>query len=124
MAGTRQGDLIGISKLDNFPIHADDNWKFEILEDSEIFAEELAHETEDTFGWKGVVVNSKATNNMITWVIGDSCTSLIRSYLNASFKEVHYVGHWNDKLKTLPTELINADRKPDLILVVRVERSF
>ena len=124
LAGTRQGDLIGISKLENFPLHADDDWKFEILEDSEIFAEELAHETEDTFGWKGVVVNSKATNNMITWVIGDSFTSLIRSYLNASFKEVHYVGHWNDKLKTLPTELINADRKPDLILVVRVERSF
>ena len=124
LSGTREGDLIGIAKLDNFPLHADDNWKFEILEDSQIFAEELAVEPKDPFGWKGVVVNSKALNNMTIWVIGDSCTSLIRSYLNTSFKEVRYVGHWNDKLKTLPAELTKSDRKPDLVLLVRVERAF
>ena len=124
LSGTREGDLIGISKLDNFPLHSDDNWKFDILEDRQIIQNEFTDEGEDPFGWRGVVVNSKALNNMIIWVIGDSFTSLIRPYLNASFKEVHYVGHWNDKLKTSPAELINSDRKPDLVLIVRVERSF
>lgn len=61
---------------------------------------------------------------MTVWVIGDSFTSVIQPYLNASFKHIHYIGHWSNKLKTLPSELAGSAQKPDLVLVVRVERSF
>ena len=45
-------------------------------------------------------------------------------YFNATFKEVRYIGHWSDKLKGLTDILDKADRKPDMIVVIRVERSF
>jgi peptidoglycan/LPS O-acetylase OafA/YrhL len=124
LEGTHKGDLIRISQLDDFPIHADDNWKYRIKADSQIVREELHGQPKDTFGWKGKVVNSKALNDMSVWVIGDSFTNAIRPYLEASFKEVSYIGHWSKKLNTLPLELSNSAEKPDLVLVVRVERSF
>ena len=68
--------------------------------------------------------NKKAPNDKIVWVIGDSFTDSIRPYINASFKEVRYIGHWGSKLKTLPKDLVDSAEKPYLILVVGVERSF
>ena len=61
---------------------------------------------------------------MYVWVVGDSFTGALRQYFNATFKEINYVGYWDKKLKDLPGKLINADRKPDMVIVVRVERSF
>lgn len=118
------GDLIGISKLKDFPLRADDDWNYKILVDSQFVREELKDQPKDEFGWKGRVVNKKALNEMSVWVIGDSFTSAIRPYIEASFKEVKYIGHWSKKLSALPTELSNSVEKPDLVLVVRVERSF
>ena len=73
--------------------------------------------------------NKKAPNDMIVWVIGDSFLSVIKPYIDASFKEVKYKdnlyeGHMSHKIKTLPSELVNSNEKPDLIIVVKVERSF
>lgn len=122
--GTRKGDLISISKLNNFPIHAGDNWKYRIMADSQRVREEFKNEPKDPIGWKGKVVNSKALNEISVWVIGDSFTEALRPYIEVSFKEVRYLGLWNHKLNSLPSELSNSDEKPDLVIIVRVERSF
>jgi hypothetical protein len=61
---------------------------------------------------------------MSVWVIGGSFTLAIRPYIEASFRDVRYIDHWRHKLDVLPSELALSAEKPDLILVVRVERSF
>ena len=61
---------------------------------------------------------------MTIWVVGDSFTNSLKQYFNATFKEVRYVGHWSEKLKGLAADLANADKKPDMIIVVKVERTF
>jgi len=48
----------------------------------------------------------------------------LKQYFNATFREVHYLGHWKSRLQKLPQDLIDADEKPDLVIVVRAERSF
>ena len=40
-----------------------------------------------------------------------------------ALKEVYFLGNW-DKLNDLPMVLKGAKRKPDIIVIVRVERSF
>jgi hypothetical protein len=124
LEGEHKGDLIGISKLNNFPIFYGDNWKYQILTKTQIYREELKDQEKTTFGWTGRVVNNLALNEMYVWVIGDSFTSGIRNYIEASFKEVKYLGHWSKKLNTLHEDLSNSMKKPDLIIIVRVERSF
>jgi hypothetical protein len=57
-------------------------------------------------------------------VVGDSFTRALRQYFNSTFKEVRYFGQWNEKLTNLPADLARADKKPDMIVIVRVERSF
>jgi hypothetical protein len=57
-------------------------------------------------------------------VVGDSFITPLRPYLNATFKEVRYIGHWSQKLNSLASVLRMADEKPDLVLIEKVERSF
>ena len=57
-------------------------------------------------------------------MVGDSFAGALKPYFNATFKEVRYVGHWGHKLDVLPEEISKTERKPDLIVIVRVERSF
>ena len=68
--------------------------------------------------------NVKPLSNQHVWVVGDSFAGSLRQYFNASFLKVRYVGHWGQKLKILPDEIVKADVKPDFIVIVRVERSF
>ena len=77
-----------------------------------------------TAHWEGVVKNAKGLNDLSVWVVGDSFTGAVKPYLNASFREVRYLGHWSQKLNDLPLLLSESSEKPDLVLVVRVERSF
>lgn len=119
----RAGDLIGISKLKNFPLHAEDNWDV-IWRDRPAWTEVGLQDASDSFGPLLRVVNHKPLSQMYVWVVGDSFQSGLRKYFNATFKEIWYLGHWRKKLKDLPQELDKAKRKPDLIVVVRVERSF
>jgi len=70
-----------------------------------------------------VVKNKYPLSDKYVWVLGDSFTEAIKPFISASFKEVRYLGHWH-KLKDLPEDLTKATRKPDLIIVIRVERSF
>lgn len=121
---THSGDLIGISKLSNFPLSPQDNWDV-IWNDSPVWKEKaIPNEQKTTFGDAAVVVNEKPLSNQYVWVVGDSFAGALKQYFNATFKEVRYVGHWGQKLKTLPEEIVKAERKPDLVVFVRVERSF
>jgi hypothetical protein len=71
-----------------------------------------------------VVTNSNPVSDKHIWVLGDSFAEGLKPYFNATFKEVRYVGHWSEKLNDLPEMLSKAERPPDLVVIVRVERSF
>ncbi|HEX5278296.1 MAG TPA: acyltransferase family protein [Fluviicoccus sp.] len=120
----RSGDLIELSGLSGFPLSALDNWDVVWKEEPAWSEEEIPGERKTTFGLSSVVTNRKPLSEKYVWVIGDSFTAGLRQYFNAAFKEIRYVGHWNSKLADLPAEFSKADRKPDLIVIVRVERSF
>lgn len=118
------GDLIGISKLQDFPLYSVDNWNV-VWKDKPTWTEkDLPNEQKTPFGAISIVTNKNALSSKYVWVIGDSFTSALRQYFNASFREVFYVGPWAYKFNTLPDDLSRAEKKPDLIVVVRVERSF
>ena len=107
-----KGDLISISKLENFPLHSEDNW--DVI-------------WKDKPNWKeseSVVTNQTPLSDKYVWVIGDSFSGALRPYLNATFKEVYYLGDWKNKIKDLPADLNSAEKKPDIIIIVRVERFF
>ncbi|MBR0568781.1 acyltransferase family protein [Azoarcus sp. L1K30] len=121
---TRSADLIGLSKLNDFPLHAEDSWDV-ILKENPLLTEiGIPNEQPSTFGPSSIATNDRPLSDMYIWVIGDSFTSALRQYFSATFREVRYVGHWAHKLNDLPTELENAERKPNMIVIVRVERSF
>ena len=121
---THSGDLINISKLKEFPLHAEDNWDV-IWANKPVWTEtEIPNQEKTTFGMASIVRGQNSPSDKYIWVVGDSFTSSFRKYFNATFKEVRYIGHWNRKLKELPGDLARADRKPDMVIIVRVERSF
>ena len=121
---THSGDLISIANLKDFPLHPEDNWDV-IWKHKPIWTEkEITDEQKTVFGSAAVIVNPKPLSNKYIWVIGDSFSAALRPYFNATFKEIRYLGHWGDKLKNLPSDLTKATKKPDMIVVVRVERSF
>ena len=125
---TRGGDLIGISKLNDFPLSVGDDWKFTVLNESDLEimpkSEQKASNISGTYHLEDVLKNNKGLNDLSVWVVGDSFTNAVKPYLNASFREIRYLGHWSSNLNNLPLLLSESSKKPDLILVVRVERSF
>lgn len=121
---THSGDLISISKLENFPLHPEDNWDV-IWKNKPVWTEkEIPDEQKTMFGATTIVHNKNSLLNKSIWVVGDSFSKALRQYFNATFKEVYYIGHWANKLKHLPVDLAHTEKKPDMIVVVRVERSF
>lgn len=122
---TCRGDIIkNIAKLTEFPLHAEDNWSV-IFTNKPVWTEtEIPNQEKTTFGATSIVKNKNPLSDKYIWVIGDSFTKSLRKYFNATFKEVRYVGYWRKKLKELPDDLARVNRKPDMVIVVRVERSF
>ena len=121
---TPSGDLIDISGLKNFPLHKGDKYNL-VWHEKPLFVEEKAlNEPKSTFGIPSISTNAKPISNEHVWVIGDSFTEALKQYFNATFYKVRYVGHWKDHLKTLPEEIKKSKVKPNLIVIVRVERSF
>ena len=118
------GDLIGISKLKDFPISSFDNWDVVWNDKPLLSQKEIKDEQNTAFGSAEVVQNENPLSDKYVWVVGDSFAGALKQYFNATFKEVRYVGHWGDKLHTLPEQITQIERKPDLIFIVRVERSF
>ena len=121
---THRGDIIDISKLKDFPLHTDDNWDIVWPDKLVITEKPIPDQQKSPFGLASIVFNQKPLSNKSIWVVGDSYAGPLRPYFNATFKEVRYIGHWSDKKKTLADELMKADKKPDLVVVILVERSF
>lgn len=124
-ASIHSGDLISISKFKEFPIHTGDNWNVVWQNKSKWIETKTPNKKKSAeFGNISIVRNQRYLSDKYIWVVGDSFTNSLRQYFNATFKEIHYKGHWRDKLKQLPNDLNSVDRKPDIIVIVRVERSF
>jgi len=121
---THKGDLIPISNLIDLPLHPEDNWDV-VWKNKPILTEkEIPNEPTTIFGPSSVVINQNPLSNKYVWVVGDSFTRSLRQYFSATFKEVRFVGHWKKKLKNLHEDLAKADKKPDMIIINRVERQF
>ena len=119
-----RGDIIGLSNLKEFPLHAEDNWDVAWRNRPTWIEKEIPDEEVTAFGAATVVDNQNPLSNKYVWVCGDSFSLGLRQYFNATFKEIRYVGHWDKKSRNLPFELVKADRKPDIIFVVIAERRF
>jgi hypothetical protein len=121
---TYRGDLIDIANLKEFPLHKEDNWEVINLNTSTLVEEEIPNQKKTPFGTAMIVSNTSPLSNKHIWVVGDSFSVTLRQFLNATFKEIRYLGHQADLLINLPEEIVRATQKPDLILIERVERSF
>ena len=121
---TKRGDLITIGKLDRFPVSAGDNWEPVLAESPNLKVTSGGNADSGSFGPVEIVENEDAPVSMTVWVVGDSFAGYMRPYFDASFKEVRYLGHWSKRLNDLPRELRDSARKPDLIIVERLERLF
>jgi len=121
---THRGDLVNIAKLEEFPLHSEDNWNF-IWVNKPVWTEtKIPNQEKTAFGVASIVRNQNSLSDKYIWVVGDSFSGSLRKYFNATFNEVRYIGHWNRKLKEFPGDLARSDRKPDIVVIVRVERSF
>lgn len=119
-----RGDLIGISQLDDVPVTAGDNWQIKWASEPDLEIRPLPNLPETSFGRAEIVRNNAALFEQTVWVVGDSFTNAVAPFIDATFREVHYLGHSNVKLRVFPEELLSTEDKPDLIIVVRAERSF
>ena len=128
LSSQHKGDLIGISGSNDFAMHNDDNWSQSDLIDEgvEIVADPNQPDPSVFLGtnWRGTIRNQQGVDDLVVWVVGDSFTNSIKPYLNSSFSNIKYLGHWSSTIDDLPTILSESNEKPDLVLVVRVERSF
>ena len=118
------GDLIEISGLNDFPLHAEDNWETVWPNHPALTTNIIPNKKKTSFGETVIVSNANPLSDNSIWIVGDSFTKTLKQYFDATFKEVRYVGHWDNELKTLSSELNEATSKPDIIIFIRVERSF
>lgn len=70
------------------------------------------------------MTNANPLSDKYIWVVGDSFSGALKQYFNATFKEVRYISYSKSRLNDLSSELVNASMKPDMIVIIRVERSF
>ena len=118
------GDLIEIAKLKDLSSSSDGNWDVVWKNKPNWTEKEVPHEQKTSFGSTTVVINPKPLSEKTVWVIGDSFSLALKQYFNATFKEIYYVGHWDGKHNNISQQLAVAKPKPDLLVVVKVERSF
>ena len=124
MGGPHPGDLITISELPKFPVPNDDNWDV-VWKNQPVWTEaEVPNQETTPFGKATIVTNDQAPSNQTVWVVGDSFVGPLKQYFNATFSQVYYAGHWKQMLDKLPDEINKAEKKPDLVVIVKVERSF
>lgn len=121
---THVGDLMMISGLKNFPLDSEDSWDV-VWKGSPRWTEVDSGDGQRTsFGTPTIVINKDPLLDKYVWVVGDSFANGLKPYFNATFSQVRYVGHWENTLKDLARKLEFAKRKPDVVVIVRVERSF
>ncbi len=119
-----RGDLLDLAEIQSYPLESIDDWK-PIWDDRAEWSQKILPAGEGTFlNEVELVVNQKPLSNKVIWVIGDSFTNSMKEYFNSTFKNVVYLGHWAERLEGLPIDLENSREKPDMVVIVRVERSF
>lgn len=119
-----KGDLLAISKLKKFPLDPEPGFEAHPLQPISLKRTKLAGQQDPAFGPPEFVSNPNAPANKRAWIVGDSFTTALKQYFNQTFSEVRYVSHWMNATDSLSKDLASANNKPDLIVVVRVERSF
>jgi peptidoglycan/LPS O-acetylase OafA/YrhL len=119
-----KGDIINISGLKDIAIDPMDNPKVAFKKPGGLSRTLSGGTSLTSFGQLEVVKNKHPLEDKYAWIVGDSYVNGLRRFFNKTFTEVRYVGHWGEWLKKLPDELSTAKRKPDVIVIVKVERSF
>ena len=122
---TIAGDLIKIFKIKDYKLENGDSW-LATIDHSYYLTTDVNQDVaiNAAFGNQEVVTNSNPVIDKQIWIIGDSFTDALKPYLNATFREVHYVGHWREKLNILSSDLQKSQTKPDIILIIKAERTF
>ena len=119
------GDLISISQLKNHPLGINDNWGVDWPFTNEWVEEQLPNNNEEiSFVPVYKNHNYQYLSDNYVWVVGDSFLDALRPYFNSTFQEIDYLGHWSHKMDQLVEDLKSANKKPDIIFIIRVERSF
>ena len=119
------GDLIKISKLKEYPLVHDDTWLAKIQHIQQVTRTKHPESSQsDAFGESETVTNRTPLINKKVWVVGDSFSAALRPYLEATFSEVSYLGHWSKWSHRLASFLDDSPHKPDIIIIVQVERAF
>jgi len=119
-----KGDLAGMSKLKDLPLHTKDNWDI-VWKKKSVFSEnKMSGDLKKKYGPSIMVNNQNPITSKYVWTVSDSFGDKLLKFFNATFKEVLHVGNRGKDLKDLAEDLVRAEKKPDLIVIVRVERSF
>jgi hypothetical protein len=119
-----KGDLIDLGGIEQFPLQSGDDWK-PVWKIQPQWSKQKFPEIQKIVSTeKEFIINRIPLSNQYIWVIGDSFSDAMRQYFNATFKKVLYLGHWAENLEALPQNLGKVTNKPDMVVIVRVERSF
>lgn len=119
-----KGDLAAMSKLKDFPLHTKDNWEI-VWKKKPVYSEKkMSRDLKKNYGPAIMVNNQSPLISKYVWTVGDSFEVQLQKFFNATFEEVLHVGNRGKDLKDLAEDLISAKKKPDFIVIVRVERSF
>ncbi|KFA58545.1 hypothetical protein A9G48_10860 [Gilliamella sp. wkB18] len=115
-------DIAGLKKKD-LTFHNDDNFKVSFNLPQDVKCTYIGF-THISFGNNEDCINSLAPIDKKVWVIGDSFSRALREYFSATFKNVRFMGHWHEQLPILPKELAESKEKPDIVVIVKIARSF
>ena len=78
---------------------------------------------DNKFGQLEQTFNFNPLSEKHVWVLGDSFSHAMKEFFDNTFKEVTYIGG-ADKISQLPYYLEDSIKKPEIIVVIKVERSF
>ena len=120
----KKGDLAGMSKLKDLPLYTKDSWDI-VWKKKSVFSEnKMSRDLQKKYAPAIMVNNQNPITSKYVWTVNDSFGDKLLKFFNATFKEVLHVGNRGKDLKDLAEDLVRAEKKPDLIVIVRVERSF
>lgn len=121
-----KGDLIGVSKLQEYPVFPGDNWIAHWQNGMSWKTEILAPDANKPEASSEVAFNSNPVSGSYknVWIVGDSFTDAIKPYGYSTFERVTYLAYYRENLPLLVEQIKTSTEKPDLIIIVRVERNF
>jgi peptidoglycan/LPS O-acetylase OafA/YrhL len=121
-----KGDLIGVSKLQEYPVLLGDNWIADWPNGISWKTKILAPDANNPGASSEVAfnLNPVSRNHKNVWIVGDSFTDAIKPYAYSTFERVTYLAYYRENLPLLVEQIKTSTAKPDLIIIVRVERNF